>query len=74
MMLSRNLRVATVLLALALPTNAYAETVADCYEKVLKLCADAMEESNWFERFAVGVMCTGMLAGCNTQVVLEKAL
>lgn len=48
-----------------LPTGvSAAESVADCYERVTLLCADAMEDANWLERFAVGVICTGMLAGC----------
>lgn len=47
-----------------------AQTVAECYEKVLTICAEAMDGAKWYEKFAVGLMCAGMLAGCNTQVVL----
>lgn len=42
-----------------------AETVADCYEKVLKMCNDALEASRWYEKPLIGAMCTGMLVGCN---------
>lgn len=47
-----------------------AQTVAECYEKVLAMCSDAMDGAKWYEKFAIGLMCSGMLAGCNTQVVL----
>lgn len=61
----RCLRTAAIAGSLMLPTGvSAAESVADCYERVTLLCADAMEDANWLERFAVGVICTGMLAGC----------
>lgn len=49
-----------------------AQTVAECYEKVLTLCAEAMDGAKWYEKVAVGVVCTAMLAGCNTTVVISK--
>lgn len=67
--------VATVSLGLALAGTASpiaAETAADCYEKVLKMCSEALDGARWYEKAAIGVMCTGMLAGCNVTVVLGK--
>ena len=47
-----------------------AETVADCYDKVLTKCADAMDGARWYEKVALGILCSAMLAGCNTTVTL----
>jgi hypothetical protein len=47
-----------------------AETVADCYDKVLTKCADAMDGAKWYEKVALGILCSAMLAGCNTTVTL----
>ena len=43
--------------------------VSDCYDRVAGTCADAMEDSNYLERFALGLMCTGMLAGCGFEAI-----
>ena len=40
-----------------------------CYDKVLRDCAEAMEDSNYIQRFALGVICSGMLAGCSTELL-----
>ena len=47
-----------------------AETVADCYEKVLDKCAYAMDGARWYEKVAIGILCSAMLAGCNTTATL----
>jgi hypothetical protein len=62
--------VATVAVIGATAQPVAAETVADCYNKVLTRCAAAMEDANFFERVAVGVFCAGMLLGCNTTVTV----
>lgn len=36
----------------------------DCLDNVIAWCDRALEESSWWEKPAVGVACTGMLAGC----------
>lgn len=64
MTIRRILQTTLLTASLLAPTRLYAESVADCYERVTELCADAMDGARWYERFAVGVLCTGMLAGC----------
>lgn len=49
-----------------------AQTVAECYAKVLNMCSDAMVGANWFERFAIAEVCTALLVGCNTSIVVGK--
>lgn len=64
---------AVSLTAVAMTANPIAaETVADCYEKVLKMCADALDGARWYEKPVIGAMCTGMLIGCNTTVVVNS--
>lgn len=46
-----------------------AETVSQCQERVIANCADAMEDANVFERVALGVFCSGLLAGCSVRSV-----
>jgi hypothetical protein len=43
--------------------------VTDCYERVLAMCADALEDANWLEKVGLGILCTGMLTGCVAEVV-----
>lgn len=38
--------------------------VEDCYSAVLDDCADAMDGAGWITRWAIGIICTGLLAGC----------
>ena len=47
-----------------------AETVAECYVRVLDTCADAMDGARWYERFSLGLLCSAMLVGCNTTIEL----
>jgi hypothetical protein len=52
------------LVAGGIATPAFASETNDCYREVLFACADALEESSWWEKPAIGLFCTGMLAGC----------
>lgn len=62
--------IAIVTLALgAFATPAVGDSVADCYETIIHQCADAMEDANYLERFSLGLMCTGMLAGCGFEAI-----
>ena len=62
----------TVTLLTATITPLAAQTVAECYEKVLDMCDKALAESAWYEKPIVGAMCTAMLVGCNTTIVVGK--
>lgn len=42
------------------------ETISQCQGRVISECASALEDSNWIEAVAVGVVCTGRLVGCST--------
>ena len=63
---------ATVVLLAAAARPLAAQTVAECYEKVLAMCDEALANSKWWEKPIVGAACTAMLVGCNTQVVINK--
>jgi hypothetical protein len=43
--------------------------VATCYDKVMGSCNEALEASSWWEKPAVGLLCTGMLAGCGFEAI-----
>lgn len=45
------------------------QSVAECYAEVLERCDEALEESAWWEKPAVGLICTGMLAGCGFEAL-----
>jgi hypothetical protein len=47
-----------------------AADVADCYNKVLDRCADALDGARWYEKPAIGVLCAAMLVGCNTTITV----
>jgi hypothetical protein len=65
--------VAVPLLAVAMTANPIAaETVADCYEKVLNMCAEALEGARFYEKPIIGAMCTAMMLGCSTTIVVNK--
>jgi hypothetical protein len=49
------------------------ETVTQCQDRIISECARAMEDSNWAERVALGIVCTGRLAGCSTINVVINA-
>ena len=50
-----------------------AETVSECQGRVIFECADALSDANWVEKVAIGVVCTGRLAGCGTINVVVNA-
>lgn len=58
--------VSTLLLSLAFVGGASpaAASPDECWEKVINWCADAMEDANWIERFAIGEVCSVMIVGC----------
>jgi len=43
-----------------------ADPVSACMDFVLTTCADAMQDSNWLQRFALGVYCSWLVLGCRT--------
>lgn len=49
------------------------ETITDCQNRIIFECAQAMEDSNWAERIALGIVCTGRIAGCSTVNVVINA-
>ena len=46
-----------------------AETVGECQERVIESCAEAMEDARFYERVAVGLLCTGLLVGCSANIL-----
>jgi hypothetical protein len=50
------------------PIAAEESAVADCYERVMIMCVDALDEARWWEKPAVGLLCTAMLGGCMAEV------
>jgi len=48
----------------AFASPVFASETNDCYQEVLRDCNDALEEASWWEKPAIGLFCTGMLAGC----------
>lgn len=60
----------SVMLAAGLTLSAQplaAATAQDCYDYVLTRCADAMDGANFFEKVAIGIVCSSMLAGCTVK-------
>jgi hypothetical protein len=49
-----------------------AQTVAECYEKVIGMCDSALAASAWWEKPIVGAMCAAMMLGCNASIVVNK--
>ena len=56
--------VAISLFALSAAVAQPAAAQSDCFRDVLEDCAEAMDGARWYERFALGVICSGMLALC----------
>lgn len=50
-------------------TPLLAGPVEACYDEVLALCNDALEDSAWWQKPAVGLFCTGMLTGCAFEAI-----
>lgn len=65
--MKHSIRVPLAALALtaSLSTPLFAETVSQCQDRVIASCAEAMEDTNWAERVAVGILCAGRLVGCS---------
>lgn len=57
---------AALALTASLSNPLLAESVGDCQDRIIFQCADAMSDSNWAERVALGIVCAGRLAGCST--------
>lgn len=51
-------------LAFAGGASPAAASPEDCWDKVINWCADAMEDANFIERFAIGEVCSVMIVGC----------
>ena len=45
-----------------------AETAAECRDRTVQECAEAMEDASWARKWALGVICTGLLLACNFSV------
>ena len=44
-----------------------ADSVSECYDQVLSACDDALEQSRWWQKPAVGAFCAGMMVGCGLE-------
>jgi len=53
----------------AFTSPVFAGDVFDCYTDVIESCDDALASSNWLQKIAVGVMCSGMMAGCGLEAI-----
>ena len=69
---SRKVRQTMAVLTLAIggfTSPVFAGPVFDCYNDVMETCDDALEASSWWQKPAVGLLCTGMLAGCGFEAI-----
>ena len=64
----RGLAAMTLVLA-GFASPVFAEEESDCYWEVIESCDDALEESNWFQKIGVGVICAGLLTGCGLEAL-----
>ncbi len=64
LMLRRTVAVTLLSLAAAGAARPAAAQYRECVGETIDECADAMEGSHWFERWALGVFCSALLAGC----------
>lgn len=55
---------AALALTASLSAPLLADGVSDCQGQVISDCADAMADSNWAERIALGIVCAGRLVAC----------
>lgn len=51
-------------LSLSTASPAMADSVGDCINRVTRDCDAALADSNWIEKVAVGIVCTGMYVAC----------
>ena len=64
---ARSIVLAVVLAAGSAPASmAAAETISQCYDRVLTDCTEALESARWWEKPAIGALCTLMLVGCSS--------
>ncbi|HSL69615.1 MAG TPA: hypothetical protein VK864_05195 [Longimicrobiales bacterium] len=64
---ARSTVLAAVLAAGTAPASlAAAETISECYDRVLTDCTEALDGARWWEKPAIGAICTLMLAGCSS--------
>ncbi len=64
---ARRIRQAVVVLTLALggmSSPVFGGPTTNCYDHVLDRCNDALGESRWWQKPAVGVACSLMMGGC----------
>lgn len=54
-----------LVLSTALAAPLAAETIAECQERIIADCAEAMEDANWLEKWALGVFCTARMLACS---------
>lgn len=52
---------------------AMAETMEECVNRVTRDCDLALADSNWFEKVAVGIVCSAMYLTCGGVTVNIKA-
>lgn len=45
------------------------ETVEQCINRVTRDCDAALADSNWLEKVAVGIVCSGMYLACGGTVI-----
>ena len=60
-------------LTLSTASPAMAETVEECVNRVTRDCDAALAESNWYEKIAVGIVCSAMYLTCGGVNVNIKA-
>lgn len=60
-------------LTLSTASPALAETVEECTNRVTRDCDAALADSNWYEKIAVGIVCTAMYLACGGVTVNVKA-
>ena len=68
-MLNKSSKIRKTLAALMLVTGCFtsplfARDTVDCYDRVIAMCDDALDDARFWEKPAIGLFCTGMLAGC----------
>ena len=67
---------AAAILALTAAASAplMAETVEECYGRVTRDCNAALEDSNWAEKVAVGIVCAAMYVACGGVNITVRAI
>ncbi len=68
-LLLRPIRKSALLSAVALsaafsPLAAQSARYQDCLDDIISWCDDTLSSASWWEKPAIGLVCTGMLGGC----------